>query len=1013
MTSKTMDNRNSGTTAANDILLTVLLAFSVILGLALYVPGAMAGVIGTGLNFFLKGMLGPVALVLPALIFVLSILLLVKRYPLPRLDMILHGFLVLVSLAALIHTVTVPLEDIYTLSGELALQAEPPVFEPRARDMIGLLWRSGAEPGQMGFLAGRQPGGILGGMMSLAFTSLFGKVGAMIILLAGLVIEAALLFNFSVSWIFSRTGTILRGAGSKLREAGYVAAEHVGAGTHTLTTNRAERRSQAETRQTHEGSWDHAVGGSSGNDGEDVERSRSLREPKSLAAAERESASGNQRRAYTIDSKMGSSDSPSLTIGRRDAKRLLSYGSAEPSASENDEEHSGEDALLVPDFFGEESKRSAKSGRNSRMFHDIAESSSADVTGSPQSQVPYSDSDEEWGDPREASIPNEQDRSRKPGQTAKQPVKVVTYEAKPSAKTADSKKSAQDKPAAKKEIGVRAEMADLPDAFAEEDSAELKKQYRLPPLDLLEPRGTAQGMSQDRAALLGDKLEQTLESFGVQARVVHITTGPTITRFELSPGPGVKVSRIVNLTDDIALSLAAVGVRIEAPIPGKSAIGIEISNKETAIVGLRGLLEEERSNPYRQRLMVALGRDIPGAPIYSDLSKMPHLLIAGATGSGKSICINVILLNILYRARPDEVKLLLVDPKVVELSIYNGIPHLLAPVVTDPKKAANTLNWAVAEMTRRYGLFAQYRVRDLASYNLRAAERSEEVLPQIVLVIDELSDLMVASAREVEEAIARLTAMARAAGIHLIIATQRPSVDVITGVIKANMPSRIAFAVTSQVDSRTILDQGGAEKLLGKGDMLYYPQSSSKPVRGQGAFVTEDEVETVVGFITAQGLGGYDEEVAEQIVSMTPSGRTTDEVEAEKSEEEEDELLPEAVAIILDAGYASVSILQRRLSVGYPRAARLVDTMEQLGYIGPFEGSKPRKVIITHMEWEQKKALEQGSPAGGEGAGDLPDEDDVTADPCEMSGGDETKERPEQNDSDMMEEDETPPFDFV
>lgn len=997
MTSESIHNRDSGTTAANDILLTVLLAASVILGLALYVPGAMAGVIGTGLNYFLKGMLGPVALVLPALIFVLSILLLVKRYPLPRLDMILHGVLVLIAIAALIHTLTVPLEDIYSLSGELALQAEPPVFEPRGRDMISLLWRSGAEPDVMGFLGGRHPGGVLGGMMALAFTSLFGKVGAAIMLIAGLIIEAALLFNFSVSWIFSRTGTILKGAGSKLREAGYVAAEHVGAGTHTLASQRPVSMRPAERLPTRQGRWDHAVGSGRETVAEEVEQPRKPR----------------KERADNPDNREESADSQSLTIGRRNTKRLLSYGSTDPSA-EDARDDSSDDELLVPDFYGEEARRIVRSGRSRRMFHDVAEDKADDLPESPQRQVPYKGTAEDWGDPLDEEVLSDHGLNSEAELPAKPAVKVVTYEQKQGAETADLKRTAPAKNEPKKKNGVRAEMADLPDAFAEDEAGEPKKTYRLPPLDLLEPRGTAQGMPQDRAALLGDKLEQTLESFGVQARVIHITTGPTITRFELSPGPGVKVSRIVNLTDDIALSLAAVGVRIEAPIPGKSAIGIEISNKETAIVGLRGLLEEERSNPHRQRLMVALGRDIPGAPIYSDLSKMPHLLIAGATGSGKSICINVILLNILYRARPDEVKLLLVDPKVVELSIYNGIPHLLAPVVTDPKKAANTLNWAVAEMTRRYGLFAQYRVRDLASYNLRAEQRDEEVLPQIVLVIDELSDLMVASAREVEEAIARLTAMARAAGIHLIIATQRPSVDVITGVIKANMPSRIAFAVTSQVDSRTILDQGGAEKLLGKGDMLYYPQSSSKPVRGQGAFVTEDEVETVVGFITAQGIGGYDEEVAEQIVSMTPSGRTTDEVAADKSEEEEDDLLPEAVSIILDAGYASVSILQRRLSVGYPRAARLIDTMEQLGYIGPFEGSKPRKVIITHLEWEQKKALERGgdSPLRGESAGDLPVErmpDDFEA----VFSSDDTNERSEPDDSDMMEEDERPPFDFV
>lgn len=998
MTSNIANNRRSYTTAANDILLTVLLATSIILGLALYVPGAAAGVIGSGLNYFLKGMLGPVALVLPATIFVMSILLLVKRYPIPKLDMLLHGALVLITLSALIHVMTVPLEDIHALSDEVALQAVPPLSTARARDVMTLLWRSGAAPETMGFISGRLPGGVLGGMMGLAFMSLFGKLGATIILLAGLIIEAALLFNFSVSWVFSRTGTILKDAGSKLRDVGIVAAEHVGAGTHTLSTLHQERRqalgrSSDDSASRSSGNWDHAIGGTKEKDPTSSASER-LEEPKS-------------KRSEGLNHDL--SDTGHVAVGRGIAKKLLSYGNPGEQES-HDSEDAGFDGegVLTPDFFGSEmipEKRTRKQPR--RLFHDMdVRNEDTGEPASPLSQVPYNEHDDDWGDALDEAVLNNQGVELN-AKKSNDEVKVVTYDGDA---TKTVKKPSKEKVASEpsgKDASRSTTKTSEPKTVSAKDVAEDNiKRYRLPPLELLEPRGKAQGMSRDRAALLGEKLEQTLESFGVQARVIHVTTGPTITRFELAPGPGVKVSKIVNLADDIALSLAAVGVRIEAPIPGKSAIGIEISNKETAIVGLRNILEEERASPHKQPLMVALGRDIPGAPTYSDLSKMPHLLIAGATGSGKSICINVILMNILFRAKPDEVKLLLVDPKVVELSIYNGIPHLLAPVVTDPKKAANTLNWAVAEMTRRYGLFAQFRVRDLQSYNQRARERDKEVLPLIVLIIDELSDLMVTSAREVEEAIARLTAMARAAGIHLVIATQRPSVDVITGVIKANMPSRIAFAVTSQVDSRTILDQGGAEKLLGKGDMLYYPQSASKPIRGQGAFVSEDEVETVVGFITAQGIGGYDKEVAEKIVSTTPGGRTEDQVAADKVDEAEDELLNEAVDIVLDAGYASVSILQRRLSVGYPRAARLIDTMEQLGYIGPFEGSKPRKVIITHMEWNLKNA---------EGEDDINNEEDLPAEFESLSDNetDGTNEALDPDDNAMMEEEERPPFDFV
>ena len=420
--------------------------------------------------------------------------------------------------------------------------------------------------------------------------------------------------------------------------------------------------------------------------------------------------------------------------------------------------------------------------------------------------------------------------------------------------------------------------------------------------------------------------------------------------------PGVKVSRIVNLADDIALALAAIAVRIEAPIPGKSAIGIEIPNKQTSAVLLRGILEEPSYRQQDAPLLSALGRDIQGEPILCDLSKMPHLLIAGATGSGKSVCINSILISLLYRTSPEDLRLVMVDPKVVELSVYNGIPHLLQPVITDPKKATHGLSWAVEEMNRRYRLFADAHVRDFGSYNRWVAEgnthenemMTARKLPYIVIIIDELSDLMATAAADVEDAISRLTAMARAAGMHLIIATQRPSVDVITGVIKANIPSRIAFAVASQVDSRTILDQAGAEKLLGKGDMLYAPQSASKSLRGQGAFVTDREVEAVVRYLKDRYGEQYDEEVAEAIEKAGSSGGgvgigATD-------EEDLDELIDDAMSVVLDNEYASISLLQRRLNVGYPRAARMVDQLHDLGAIGPFEGSKPRKVTVKSMD---------------------------------------------------------------
>ncbi|MBO4927035.1 MAG: DNA translocase FtsK [Clostridiales bacterium] len=452
----------------------------------------------------------------------------------------------------------------------------------------------------------------------------------------------------------------------------------------------------------------------------------------------------------------------------------------------------------------------------------------------------------------------------------------------------------------------------------------------------------------------GMKLVAALKSFGIETRLSDVTRGPAITRFEVVPAPGIKVSRITSLSDDIALALAARSIRIEAPIPGKSAVGIEVPNKEIVPVNLGSLLDSQAFRNSESPLTVALGKDIPGSPILCDLAKMPHLLIAGATGSGKSVCINSILISILCHATPQQVRMIMVDPKVVELAVYNGIPHLLCPVVTDAKKAANALNWAVREMTDRYAKFAEASVRDFKGYNEYQRLNGENELPLILVVIDELADLMQVAAKEVEESISRLTAMARAAGIHLLIATQRPSVDVITGVIKANIPSRIAFAVSSQVDSRTILDMVGAEKLLGKGDMLYYPQSAAKPLRGQGALVTDKEVEEIIGYIKKNNDVQYDEETAEAIVNATKAGAAS--ASGAPSSDGEDEFFNDAVDVVIETGYASVSLLQRRLSLGYPRASRLIDRMAEKGYIGPFEGSKPRKVLIDPAQWLEIKA---------------------------------------------------------
>ena len=463
-------------------------------------------------------------------------------------------------------------------------------------------------------------------------------------------------------------------------------------------------------------------------------------------------------------------------------------------------------------------------------------------------------------------------------------------------------------------------------------------EYIIPDIELLNQVDFQPGKDDKKKIIQKAKLlEDTLRNFGVEAKVIQVSKGPVITRYELQPSVGVKVSKIVNLSDDIALNLAAKAIRIEAPIPGKAAIGIEIPNEEIAMVTLREVIDSNNFKSSTANLPFALGKDISGAPVITDISKMPHTLIAGATGSGKSVCINSLLLSLLYSCSPDRVKLILVDPKVVELNQYNGIPHLLIPVVTDPKKATSALNWAVQEMTRRYKLFAENNVKDIGTYN----ERNEETkLPYIVIVIDELADLMMVAANEVEDAICRLAQMARAAGLHLILATQRPSVDVITGVIKANIPSRIAFSVASQTDSRTILDMGGAEKLLGKGDMLFYPMGANKPIRIQGAFVSEKEVDRVMTYIKGQvEKPQYETDIIKKI----DQGEVLDISGG-------DDLFDRAVQMVIESQQASISMLQRRLRIGYNRAARLIDEMEAKGIIGPHEGSKPRQVLLDQSD---------------------------------------------------------------
>lgn len=515
--------------------------------------------------------------------------------------------------------------------------------------------------------------------------------------------------------------------------------------------------------------------------------------------------------------------------------------------------------------------------------------------------------------------------------------------------------------------------------LSDDENDKPKAEYQLPSLDCLaEPKNGRNVKYEDELKANATKLVDTLKSFGVETRIVDISRGPSVTRYEIQPAAGVKISRITNLSDDIALNLAASGVRIEAPIPNKAAVGIEVPNKNRSTVTLREIIDTDQYRNAKSKLFVALGKDIAGNCTYADLAKMPHLLVAGTTGSGKSVCLNSMIVSILYNAKPDEVKLLMIDPKQVEFTVYNGIPHLIVPVVSDPRKASGALAWAVTEMLSRYKTFSDNNVRDISGYNSICESIGQKKMPQIVIFIDELSDLMMAAPHEVEDSICRLAQMARAAGMHLVIATQRPSVDVITGLIKANIPSRISLKVSSQIDSRTIIDTAGAEKLLGNGDLLFYPVGIAKPQRIQGCFLSDKEVETVVDFIKKQEKSSYDDEVMNEIERQAAmekkknGGAVSD---SDDSDGETDEMVPKAIEVVVDAQMASTTLLQRKLKLGYARAARIIDTLEERNIIGPYEGSKPRKVLVTKQQWYEMNALAQGGAAKDYTASDEKNDD--------------------------------------
>lgn len=879
----------------SELLAILLLGFALLLGFLTWAPQSLTGALGRGFSSVTQGLVGTFSLALPLLfVFLAGAAYLQKTGPYRRqISFYLLIFLIL----------SIGLLSVMTIDLSLVESASLKEGRHSAWEAVKLYWQSGGKPGLVSQGAWWS-GGLIGNLLAVGLISLVGKTGSFIILIPMLLALAILIFGVSWRQTFLKTANGVSKARRILGKWGKDVLE--------------KRKNMRDDKTDHEHKLIYGPG-SDFDQMDDLPPAGGPKPPAPRPAPPKFSFDFPEGNWLKDD--FGNPPSLSYPLQPQPGKagpqlpNEVEQDLSSPAAQVDSQEANIRAAFIPLKneylMYAENLAETVNSQQAIRPGPGLAE---AQTLGAPEEDL--------------AEIASRiQEGKDNLGDDGRE----------------DWEDRSSDKAAGKKTLKFKAGQTNI---FSK---------YLPPSSDLLiadEHEGEAENKEEIR--LLGAKLETTLQDFGVQAKVVNFMTGPTISRFEVKPGPGVKVSRIVNLSDDIALALAASSVRIEAPIPGKSAVGIEIPNKKTQAVRLRNILESKEFEHGKSLITAALGRNIQGDPILCDLSSMPHLLIAGATGSGKSVCINSILISLLYKASPRDLRLVMIDPKVVELSVYNGIPHLETPVVTDPKKAYGVLEWAVKEMERRYRLFADNSVRDFKAYNElvhQGAVEDGEHLPYILLVIDELSDLMATTPTEVEDAIARLTSMARAAGIHLIIATQRPSVDVITGVIKANIPSRISFAVASQIDSRTILDMGGAEKLLGKGDMLYYPQSASKPLRGQGAFVTDAEVERVVSYLKGLYSTDYNEELRKDLENVgNPQLKPGT---ASGDEDEEDDLLYEALRTVVESDYASVSLLQRRLNVGYPRAARMVDTMHERGWIGPFEGSKPRKLTISKDEAQE------------------------------------------------------------
>ena len=973
-----------------EVMGVVLFFCAIILGLMYYLPENITGSVGNFLRSVGFGLFGTIALILPLFLFYASVDLFLEKRERVAFTRVKAAILLLVCAASLFAALTLNVEHVRSLCIPEGKDV------PTVTKAVSVLWKSGFNkemvraPGQSGLVL---PGGIVGGFVTLGIEAVCGKIVTVLIIIAFTITQVILIFHVSIKKTAQNIGKAARKTYESAREnhqrkgrpnayrhdipqqpryypAPQKAASNspfvMGGGVREVPIVNGDQSPDLEVEyDPFNVKYANTLPVDKGSGFYDVSEIQSAPAP-DHSVTDGSLAYGDKRVA--VDPNANSAD---FTYNAN--AHHIPYGLTKKQEMYSFDKNKGKQQ----DFYNlnEDPRAIAQMASNEEIYQEEPDNYPI--------EEPYSEEYEEFDEEpmeienstpgvRTANVPvgllSNDDVVRPRGsnvatamnsevkEIVPQPNKPSDEEIKINAE--EEREGFSVTEGRKMDTTVAAKGAQTPLVGGMGKKRKRGDKYFPAPTKLLDSEPKTKNPKNDEELMRkARKLEETLRSFGIESKVVNITHGPTITRFELTIATGTKVSKVQGLADDIQMAMAAISVRIEAPIPGKSAIGIEIPNDKSTAVRLKGLLETDEfknSDP----LNVAIGRDIPGRPMYCNLAKMPHLLIAGSTGSGKSVCLNSILISILCKASPDEVKLIMVDPKVVELAVYNGIPHLIMPVVTDMQKATNTLKWAVIEMERRYSLFAENSVRDLNGYNEVCKMEGEETLPLILVIIDEFADLMMVASKEVEAQVLRLAAKARAAGIHLILATQRPSVDVITGVLKNNLPSRIALAVTSGVDSKTILDQTGAEKLLGKGDMLYSPQSAPKPIRGQGAFVTNEEVENIVNFLKKHYDAEYDENIMDSInnaVAGSIDGGSSG-GGSKGDDSGEDELLERAVDVVIEQKVASVSILQRRLGIGYPRAARLIDVMEQKKYIGPFEGSKPRKVLIDQVEWLEIKS---------------------------------------------------------